>query len=196
MRCFVAAPIDEAVRGRLAAVREELQRAFGRGALRWSDPALAHVTLRFYGDLQPAEIDAVGVALDAVAADRPPMTLRTADLAAVPRASRVRVLWLGVDGDIDALAGLRTALDVRTSTIGAPPDPRPFRPHLTLARARGRRPVRLEPRALAAAAESMASSAGNPAEWRVDRIELMASELGPDGARYRRLREARLGPPS
>jgi 2'-5' RNA ligase len=99
-------PPEEAVAELHAALRP-LRRAHPR--LRWVDPRRWHVTLRFFGDAEPAD-QLAGLA--GVAA--PVLRLRGSGHFR-------QVLWIGVDGP---LAGLGEA-------AGAPAD---WRPHLTVAR--------------------------------------------------------------
>jgi 2'-5' RNA ligase len=77
------------------------------------------------------------------------------------------VLCLPVGG-LDALAG---AVVAATADLGQPPEDRPFRGHLTVARAR-RGGLRGLPRLALAA------------RWPVTELTLVASTLGREGARY------------
>ncbi|RKT56944.1 2'-5' RNA ligase [Saccharothrix australiensis] len=87
-----------------------------RPDLRWSDPERWHVTLRFHGDhAEPAGL------LDGLRG-LPAPTVRLAGSGAFPG-----VLWVGVEGPLRPLA----------EAAGADPD---WRPHLTVARSRHRRP--------------------------------------------------------
>ena len=92
---------------------------------------------------------------------------------AFPAAPHARVLWCGLDGDHTALAALAASVaDAVTRAGAAPPDAgRPFRPHLTLARSRGRTPA--DVRDLVTALSGYASPS-----WPVDRIQLIDSHPG------------------
>ena len=107
------------------------------------------------------------------AAGHRPFPLALAGAGAFPAASHARVLWCGLDGDHPALAALAASVaDAVTRAGAAPPDAgRPFRPHLTLARTRGRTPA--DVRDLVAALSGYASPS-----WPVDRIQLIDSHPG------------------
>jgi len=96
------------------------------------------------------------------------------------------VLWVGLRGDVAGLAAL--AGDVRRALSGAglPVDPKPFRPHLTLARP-GRR---VPPEQVRAALGPLDGYEGPP--WPVEEVRLVRSVLGA-GARHEMLRAWRLG---
>lgn len=137
--------------------------------IRWTGRDQWHVTLRYLGDVDP----------EPVAAALAGIRLPTADIVFGPRVER----W-GASLAVIAVDGLETlAAAVRTATAGfGSPDERPFRGHLTVARARGR--ARLPASAVGA---EIAGSA------RVDEFALVASDLTPDGARYRTLERWSLG---
>lgn len=94
--------------------------------VRWVPPENWHVTLRFLGAADPEE---VGRALRGASLPGATATLGPA----VSRMGR-GVVVVPVAG----LEALGSAVAAATATIGRPPDPRPFRGHLTLARLRGR----------------------------------------------------------
>lgn len=102
----------------------QLERAREHG-VRWVDPEQWHVTLRFLGD---CEVRDVAAALDGVA-----LPHVTARLGPTVTLLGPRVLVVPVSG-VDPLHHVVTAA---TRTVGRPPDPRPHRAHLTLARLDG-----------------------------------------------------------
>lgn len=175
-RCFVAVPLPDALRADLAAAVERWRADPRTAGLRWADPAGLHLTLAFLGGLDPRDLPAVEEGIRSVADRCSPFVAGTGRLGAFHRAGSVRVLWYGVEspeGALSDLAGdLATALDV--------PLDEPFRPHVTVARAR-RRPVDLrgwiEPASLEAPAGRLT----------VDGVQLMRSHLAMGPARYETL---------
>jgi 2'-5' RNA ligase len=114
------------------------------------------------------------------------MRLRLGSLGAFPPSGRPRILWLGVEEIPEAgrLAALASALESAVRRFGLPPEERPFRSHLTLARADRR-----------TRAESPSSGAlGGIGELDALEVVLFRSELGPGGARYTALERFPLGP--
>jgi 2'-5' RNA ligase len=148
----------------------ELERP-ARPGLRWTTEDQWHVTVRFLGRIDAIMQGRVQDALEQVAAEADPVDV-TAGPA--PRGLGRGVWVLPVDG-LEALAA-RVAL--ATGEIGQPPPARPFRGHITLARAR-------RPDALAALRSSApARGAGLSARWLATELTLVQSDLRPDGARY------------
>ena len=162
-RLFVALELPPPLQQRLASLPRELP-----GLRRLATDQL-HVTLYFIGDRAPAAD--VRAALAEVQA--PPVTL------ALKGTGRwTGVLWAGVKPDA-ALTDLQQRVTQALANCGLEPDPRPFRPHVTL----GRFPARRPPAGLDAWLQSQRNLYAPPAQLR--EFCLYSSELAPAGARYR-----------
>jgi 2'-5' RNA ligase len=107
-----------------------------------------------------------------------PIPLAIGGAGAFPSAARPRTLWLGVTEGAASLAALAERLDGALSSDGWPSQARPFRAHLTLARADGRREGPLVAEVLAEQA------AGLDVAFRADRLTLFESLTGGGPARY------------
>ncbi|MEA2646898.1 MAG: 2,3-cyclic 3-phosphodiesterase, partial [Chloroflexota bacterium] len=98
-----------------------------------------HLTLAFLGELDDA---AVGAAGDAVKGAAPALgdswRLTWGAPGVFPDWGRPRVVWLGVDAGVQRLVEVHGALAGELRARGLPAEERPYRPHLTLGRVRGR----------------------------------------------------------
>ena len=93
----------------------------------------------------------------------------------------MRVVWVGVDGDTEALADLAGRIEDAMEPLGFARERRAFNAHLTLARVRDdASPVERE-RIFDALA---AFSAVAMPSFRATEVSLMRSTLGPGGATY------------
>ncbi len=134
------------------------------------------MTLRFLGDTDPRRVDEVADAMLGATADTRPFELRLGRLVSLGgRRAGAHVLEL--DEGRDAVARLASRLDVELAAHGWPPESRPFRPHLTLARVR---------RGDGHAAREPLMRAVAPLDLRfeVARVVLFESHLGPGRPRY------------
>ena len=93
-------------------------------------PSNLHVTLAFIG-----AVDAPGQAACLRAAGRVEAEPFALDVDRVGHFPRARVAWLGIGEQPAALATLVSTLRARLAEEAVPFDPRPFRCHVTLARA-------------------------------------------------------------
>ena len=180
IRAFVAANLDPGLRDRIARVQERLRES--RADVAWVRRENLHLTLKFLGEVEEAALGTVGDAIRQVAARHAPFRLVFSGLGAFPQPRTARVVWVGVGEGAGALAELYAEMEARLEPLGFQREARPFTSHLTLGRVRG--PGRREQ--LAAAVTSMAPDAVG--EMLLDRIDLMRSELRPEGARYSVLR--------
>jgi 2'-5' RNA ligase len=182
-RCFVAAPISDSLRSELASAVAAWRSRDDLAGMRWSAPESWHVTVAFLGSIDAARVAKAREAIAHVSPKHVPMRISTGGLGAFPAARRARVAWYGLDaGDTrlsDLAADLARALGTETDA--------PFRPHLTVARARS---VPVDLRAWLADGASSAPSA----VLEIDRVELLRSHLGGGPSRYERLMDMKLGP--
>ncbi|MGH3327958.1 MAG: RNA 2',3'-cyclic phosphodiesterase, partial [Streptomycetales bacterium] len=130
MRLFVALqPSAEALQ-ELAEATGALRRA--HPALRWTRPEQWHVTLTFLGEVAEQQLPALTERLSGVAGQYAPLSLA---LTGGGRFGQ-QVLWVGVAGDLVPLERLARSVSEVARNAGIPVADRPYRPHVTLARAR------------------------------------------------------------
>jgi 2'-5' RNA ligase len=143
-----------------------------RPELRWASPESWHVTLAFLGEVNEKATPRLERKLGNAAARHRAVGLRTASGGAFPTAPRARVLWTGLEGDMDALDKIARSVDgaARHANVPPPDAGRRFRPHITLARCK-------EPVDVSDLVESLRSHTGSP--WTADRIHLIRSYMGP-----------------
>ena len=187
MRCFVAVDVPAEVRMRVAALASRLRRALPRADVRWSPTEQLHVTLKFLGEVPDARVPAIEQALRAVAAAQAPLSLVAAGAGGFPNASRPRVLYVGILGQIDDLVRLAGAVEGALEAAGFPRESRAFRGHLTIGRVRTPRPVAGRAAALG---NEVGAAAGT---WIADEIVLYRSRLHPSGAIHEPVARLTLG---
>jgi len=177
MRLFVALiPPASAVRHLAAAVdavrSDRETSADGRqpaGGLHWVPPQSWHLTLAFLGQVDESRLDDLQARLGRAAGRHERLSL------AFVGAGRFghRLLFAGVEGDIDALHRLHGSVVAAARRARVEVDERRLRPHVTLARARDNTP-------LAPAAEALGSYVGP--RWTARWVELVESrQPGPPG---------------
>lgn len=130
MRVFLAVELPAALR---LAIGERLDTLRARlPAASWTPADNLHLTLHFFGERQPARVEQIAGALVPAIASCSPFTVETAPVGSFPT-SRPRVLWLGITPNPRLLA-LHADVLRELAQLGEELDPRPFHPHLTLAR--------------------------------------------------------------
>ena len=135
MRLFVAAELPDSLRLRLAAVQEAM-----RGAplpVRWVRPEGIHLTLKFLGEIDEGRLAALARALALAGQDVAPFRLSAKGAVPFPERGTPRLVWVEIEGDLEAAGRLAAAVDRAAAALGFPAETREFKAHLTLGRVRG-----------------------------------------------------------
>ena len=167
-RIFVALPIAPETRVKLTALQSGIPGA------RWIDADNFHVTLRFLGNADTAQIGDLDAALNRIAGARFAMDLSGVGHFGTDR--RPQTLWAGIERS-DPLRQLRDRVDRAAVAADFEPDSRKFAPHVALARLKS------------APADRVARWLSEHALFRagpldVDRFILFRSHMGRAGATY------------
>ncbi len=141
--------------------------------VRWTRPENVHLTLKFLGNVQAEALDSIRAALGEVCAQRVPFDAALAELGVFPSARHAKTLWIGIGKGSDRLRSLAADVDDALASLGFEGEKRPYVPHLTLSRVRGR-PLNLD-----------LPSGTVGTGFRVSRVELTESRLDAQGATYR-----------
>ncbi len=182
VRAFLAIPFSEIIL--LQAQRVQRRLAEQLSQVRWVAPDAMHLTLRFFGDIPEESLDRIGKVMLSIGSLSVSFQAEVGGLGAFPSPGRARVIWLGIHGG-QPLADLHGALEEGLTTIGLPGDGRPFAPHLTLGRIRGRP---LPAREILGQFHDVACGT-----LVVDRMTLFESRLRPSGALHLPVKTVYLG---
>lgn len=184
-RTFVALLIPDSWIDYVRRVGRELS---GRSAgLSWVRPENAHFTVRFLGDLGDDQLVRVRESVRANGEGLAAPVARLGRLGAFPRPERPRVLWIGLAEGGPQAEAIAAAVNDGLERDGFGFPDKPFRPHLTLARAReGAHGVE---------ALLRAPVADPPPAEPLTRLVVMKSQLHRSGAMYNALEEIRLQSP-
>lgn len=180
IRAFIAIELPSQIKTALGKLQDNL-RTSKNASVKWVDPEGIHLTLKFLGNVDEAEIPALTKALSEAVKGVAPFSLQLGDPGAFPNPHAPRVVWVGVGGEIEPLRTLHNNIDRVLAPLGFPPEKRAFSPHLTLGRVReeaspGER-RRLGENVAALKTEAKSS-------FEVESLSLMRSRLAREGAVY------------
>ncbi len=179
VRLFIACEVPEEVQTTISGVIDDMQE-YSENAVRWLKPEAVHVTLKFLGEVQQKKLPAIKMALGEAVMRHAPFNLELDNLGIFGGREGLRVMWVGIAGDVLRLEALVRDVNLALSVVGFEPERRPFRPHLTLGRVRD--DVSTRQRAEIEVATGKVEVP--PVNWRTSQISLMRSRLTPDGAMY------------
>ena len=175
-RIFVALPIPLEAATAVAAALPDLP------GLKRVSPELLHLTLAFVGGIDEQRVGEVEAAARSAGGSARPFRVPLGPLGRFPPNGPPTVVWAGTGAAAAGIERLGGAVRRELESAGVPFDPKPLRPHVTLARVRERATPE-EARAIAAAVAAATVPAG--LGFAADAIEVVESVLGREGPRYR-----------
>jgi len=179
VRLFVACEVPDDVKRDISEVIESL-RGRSQNAVRWIKPEGVHVTLKFLGEVPVKKLPAVKLAIQEAVVGHSPFELEFSNIGTFGGREGLRIMWVGVAGDVLRLEALVRAVNAALAVVGFEPERRPFRPHLTLGRVRDEVPTRQR-----AEIEVEVGKTDVPAtSWRTTQVSLMRSKFTAQGAAY------------
>lgn len=99
---------------------------------RWKYIDNFHLTLKFLSEVSYLQREQIDEAMLEICKKEIPFSLEVKELGIFPGRGSIRVLWLGLSGDIPALQALHKRIDVAVAPIGYEPEKRAFSPHVTI----------------------------------------------------------------
>ena len=187
VRTFLAIELNDSVRKALI----QFQRQADNLLLKWVSPNAIHLTVKFLGVIEEEQVFIIKQALEEVVQEMSPFALTFKGLGGFPTLQKPRIIWAGVEGDVDHLEVLVSCIESALRLVGFPQEDRPYHPHITLAR------VKANAREIG---QKITTSEVSKQKWNfgnltVDRLSLFQSQLTPEGAQYSCLWTLVLGSP-
>jgi len=180
LRLFIAIPIPEPVREEMLRVQRELQPLARPGAVRWTRPDQIHLTLRFLGDVPAARVNALKESINAACRGVRPMQLRAEGIGFFPNDHSPRVMWGGINEAEGLLIDLQRRIETAVRPFAAETNAEIFVGHATLGRFKSFR--RSDTGKLLARVPAIKGRTFG--EWTAREIEIIRSQLSPDGPLY------------
>ena len=188
LRAFIAVEIPFGVRETIGKAIAPLQKGAVASAVRWVPTENMHLTLKFLGDVSPANVEMLCQMLHAEADLFRCFELRLSGLGSFPNLRRPRVLYIGIQAPA-TLEALQRGIDSASRRLGYESEERGFSPHLTIGRLKQSANATEQQAIRRALEETRIDSLGTA---RVDSVHLYKSDLKPTGSMYTRLYSAPL----
>jgi 2'-5' RNA ligase len=184
LRAFLALDFDTEGKAHLAAHLRHLRAASWASQVRWVSPENLHLTLRFLGEVTPAQAAQYANAFrDGLSTldDLDKLQLRVSGPSLFPSTARPRIIAC-LTASQPALNVLAALAESCALGVGLAAESRPFQGHITLGRLREQRPT-----------ERIALAEAPQAVLRPSAITLYRSRLHPGGPTYSPLATFSLG---
>ena len=182
VRAFIAVDVSQEAKAALASIVSRLKMETEGDNIRWVRSEGIHLTLKFLGNVESALVQPVLAAVERAVLSTHPFQITLSKIGAFPRLEVPRVIWVGLQGDLEALSALQQRMEDEVSPLGFPEEERPFSPHLTLGRVNNG-PVRRGGKGLNLAGVTLTDQVA----WQVEEVHLMQSTPTQSGSMYTRL---------
>lgn len=184
MRVFIAVELSESIRKTVVQIQGKLGRTEDK--IKWVDPSLIHLTLKFLGEIKKEKLGAVIKVTQKIAQKFSPFSMGAKGVGAFPSLSSPRVIWLGVDRGSTNLQRLASELENHLAKDGFSKEKKKWTPHLTLGRVKSL----VEPQKLSGLI--LGEKEVVAGEMQVKEISVIESRLTPSGPIYTALERIRL----
>ena len=132
MRLFIGIEIPVQALEELIEFKKGLAEAIQKQGVRMVADAKLHLTLLFLGEVSSERVDDLISVLGSLRQET--FSLRLSGVGGFPSADRPRVVWTGVDGEIDSLRELQRGIAEAAKDFGDSREESDYTPHVTLAR--------------------------------------------------------------
>lgn len=177
MRLFIAFDVSEEARAELSRLQDELKKTDSRLNI----VKEFHLTLKFLGEVNEADIEKIKELLAGIKCSS--FDAELGRIGVFPSENFMKVVWVGLEPE-DRINALQQQIEDALASI-FPKDPRPFHPHITLARVKSiadREEFNKKIRSLTARKE----------RFGVKSFRLIKSTLAPEGPAYEVLEEYKI----
>ena len=180
LRSFIAIELPTEIQQAISRSTASLQKVLPRPLVRWVASLNVHLTLKFLGDVSPANLERLAETLRLEVITYPAFTMSVNKLGAFPNPRRPRVFWIGLEAPPTLLA-LQRGVEAVVARMGYPLEDRPFSPHLTIGRV-SQNATAAELQKIRTALEG--ATVGMLGIVQVNAIQIFKSDLQPSGPVY------------
>lgn len=131
MRAFIGIDFEDEIKKRILELQQRLKKYAVKG--RWKHIDNFHLTLKFLNEIDLRQQELINVAMRGICSKQKPFSLQISGIGKFNGRDSIRVLWIGLTGDIQILNSLQNAIENELAPIGFPQEKRNYNPHITIA---------------------------------------------------------------
>jgi len=184
-RLFLAINLPNEIKSQIAELVLNLHKANKNKPIKWVEEDNFHLTLHFLGDVPEEKIPAINQALEPIVKTFPALNFSlSSSISAFPDLNNPKVIFLDmIELNDDKTIKLHKEIGEALKKLEFGIDHRPFKLHLTLGRIKFKTSLQI-PNLIIPAFALQASAGRHNSEFRIQSIDLMESELTPNGPIY------------
>jgi len=132
MKTFIALEFDDEFKNRLKSIQNILKEHSYKG--RWVNAENFHLTVKFLGETKEDHLEKVDELLESIKNNYNTYYYSLGNLGFFKGNKSLRVVWLGLVGDIERLSMMSKCINEKVKVLGYEIEKRIFKPHITLGR--------------------------------------------------------------
>ena len=180
IRSFLAFELSREIKEIISSISEDIKR-FPLD-VRWVNASNIHLTMVFMGNVLSEHLEGIDGEVSRVCKRYGPFNVSLKSIGVFSNKRNPRVMWIGIEGDIERMSYFRNALQKKLKPFGVKEEKRRFNPHLTLGRFRKFSGPSGYLDDLLSKYHDLVSSA-----YTLEELILFKSDLSPKGAVYTKL---------
>ena len=184
IRTFLSIPVPLEVRSKKNMLYSTLEESPAK--INWVKNVQLHLTIKFLSHTPESIIEKIINEVGSVTSTLKPFEIIIESTGCFPTKERPRVLWMGVNGNLDPLYNLFTKIESALDLLGFPKEQQGYTPHITLARIK-------YPQKWTPDISTFLKSSYDPIDFPIDRVQYFSSELLPSGTVHTLLKSFPLG---
>lgn len=131
MRLFIAIDFDKYTKQKIYELQKEIRARSIKG--RWKHIDNFHLTLKFLGEVSQEKLSLLDNLLNSIAFSNQRFWIKLDQVGYFDGNDSIRVIWIGVDGEIEKLNELYYKIENQLYSIGFEKEKRQYKPHITIA---------------------------------------------------------------
>ena len=130
IRAFIGIDFPDEIKNNILKLQQSLRRYALKG--RWKYVDNFHLTLKFLDKINISQKEKLDEAMKTMVRSMEPFSLWISGLGIFESRNSIRVLWVGLSGEILKLKTLQKNIDSLLKPIGFQPEKRSYTPHITI----------------------------------------------------------------
>ena len=183
-RTFISIPVPNEVQTKKNMLYTTLERCPSK--INWVKNKQLHITVKYLGNTPETAYSKIIDSLSDITKSINPFEVFIKGTGCFPSFKRPKVLWMGVNGDLDSLSNLFLKVEKTLEPLGFSIDNQEYVPHITIAKIK-------YPQKYTPDISEFSNSYYDPIVFNVDRVQFLSSELLSSGAVHSLLKSFPLG---
>lgn len=130
IRAFIGIDFDADCKKYIFDLQQRLRKYADKG--RWKHSGNFHLTLKFLDEISQKQKELIDARLHDICRVQKPFVLNIQEAGVFQGRETIRVLWLGLGGELQTLRHLAASIDRSAAEMGFPAERRPYTPHITI----------------------------------------------------------------